>query len=349
MIDALPDCHTVSRPTLRGLADLYQQGSIGRDELNRRLGTLRWLKMVTHFLFRFEEPDAAFSFERNAASIDAKARLDGLSVIRISPDQTARDDAAGVCEYRAFPRVKQAFRSLKSLSLRARPIFHWYNERVRAHFFLCMPAYYLESRMRRKLKSLMFAEETPPRTEHPVTPARRSREVRRKQRTRRNRDGLPIHGFQVLLKRLGTLCATEIDTGNGFSLPLLTRLTPLQEKASSLLRLNHTPLRSRARWRQDPANLSTKQPPRIRGNLNSGCMLGSFLMHGRWQQPNWAGRSHGLLSAAIGLWAKLVLLVTSRGWVSELHLRPSPWREANRGTRGGFRPRGQYVQGAGQA
>ena len=126
--------------------------------------------------------------------------------------------------------------------------------------------------MRRKLKPLTFAEETPPRKEHPVAPAPRSRAVRRKQRTHRNRDGLPIHGFRDLLEHLGTLCATGIDTGNGFSL--------------SLLGLNHTPLLSRARRRQYPANLSTRQPPRIRENLKSSCMLGSFLMHGRWQQPN---------------------------------------------------------------
>ncbi len=137
--------------------------------------------------------------------------------------------------------VEQAFRSLKTLSLRARPIFHWRDERVRAHFFLCMLAYYLEWHMRQKLKPLMFAEETPPRNENPVAPAPRSKEVRRKQRTRRNRDGLPVLGFRDLLEHLGTLCATEIDTGNGFSLSVLTRMKPLQEKAFSLLGLKPHP------------------------------------------------------------------------------------------------------------
>ena len=130
---------------------------------------------------------------------------------------------------------------MKTVNLHVRPIFHWRTERVRAHFFLCMLAYYLEGHMRRKLKPLMFAEETPPRKDNPVAPAPRSKEVRRKQRTRRNRDGLPVHGFRDLLENLGTLCATEIDTGNGFSLTVLTRMTTLPEKAFSLLGLKPHP------------------------------------------------------------------------------------------------------------
>ena len=226
---------------VRDLADLYQQGSIDRDELDRRLGAVHRRKMAMHFLLHFEEPDATFSFERNAASIDAEARLDGLHVIRTNLDQTALDDADTVRASKALARVEQAFRSLKTLSLRDCPIFHWHNERVRAHFFLCMLAYYLEWHMRRKLKPLMFAEETPPRNENPVAPAPRSKEVRHKPRTRRTPDGLPVHGFRDLLEHLGTLCATEIDTGNGFSLSVLTRMTSLQEKAFSLLGLKPHP------------------------------------------------------------------------------------------------------------
>ena len=91
---------------VRGLADLYRQGSIDRDELNQRLGALRRLKMAKHFLFRFEEPDATFSFERNPASIDAEARLDELYVIRTNLDQTALDDADTVRAYKALARVE---------------------------------------------------------------------------------------------------------------------------------------------------------------------------------------------------------------------------------------------------
>ena len=226
---------------MRALAARYQEGALDRDELNRRLGTLRRRKMAKHFRFRFDESDAAFRFTRDAASIAAEARLDGLYVIRTNLDDGELDDAEIVRSYKALARVDQAFRSLGTLSLRAGTIFHWRDECVRAHFFLCLLAYYLEWHMRRKLKPLMFAEENPPRHDNPVAPVPRSPEVRRKQATRRNREGLPVLGFRDLLEHLGTLCATEYQTGSGLAVSVLTRLTPLQEKAFSLLELKPHP------------------------------------------------------------------------------------------------------------
>ena len=239
---------------VRALAARYRDGDLDRDGLNRGIGTLRRRRMLKHFHFHYDESDAAFSFQRNTESVAAEARLDGLYVIRTNLQDNLLDDAEIVRSYKALARVEQAFRSLKTLSLRVRPIFHWRDERVRAHFFLCMLAYYLEWHMRRKLKPLMFAEENPPRQRNPVAPAPRSREVRRKQATRQNREGLPVLGFRDLLEHLGTLCATEFDTGSGFSVSVLTRMTPLQEKAFSLLGLKpHTapePRSSEARPRK---------------------------------------------------------------------------------------------------
>ena len=136
---------------------------------------------------------------------------------------------------------RQVFRSLKSLSLCARAIFHWRDKRLRAYFFACMLAYYLEWHIRRNLKPLMFAQESPPRQHNPAAPVARSRDIRRKQVTRRNRKSLPVHGFRDLLEHLGTLCATEIDTGAGFAGSVLTQPTPLQERTFSLLGLKPHP------------------------------------------------------------------------------------------------------------
>ena len=226
---------------VHGLAERHKAGSLDRDQLNQGLGALRRRKMAKYFHFRFTEADAAFSFQRNTESIDAEARLDGLYVLRTNLDEEQLDDADTVRSYKALARVEQAFRSLKTLSLRVRPIFHWRDERVRAHFFLCMLAYYLEWHMRQNLKPLMFAEENPTTHDNPVAPAPRSEEARRKQSTRRNRDRLPVHGFRDLLEHLGTLCATEIDTGSGFAVSVLTQPTPLQEKAFALLGLKPHP------------------------------------------------------------------------------------------------------------
>ena len=116
-----------------------------------------------------------------------------------------------------------------------------------------MLAYYLEWHMRRKLKPLMFAEENPPRQDNPAAPVPRSPEVRRKQATRPNREGLPVLGFRDLLEHLGTLRATEFQTGSGFSVSVLTRPTPLQERAFSLLGLKPHPA---------PKPRNSEAPPR---------------------------------------------------------------------------------------
>ena len=87
---------------VRALAARYQEGALDRDEVNRRLGTLRRRKMDKHFQFRFAESDAAFRFARDAESIAAQARLDGLYVIRTNLDDGELDDAEIVRSYRRW-------------------------------------------------------------------------------------------------------------------------------------------------------------------------------------------------------------------------------------------------------
>ena len=222
-----------------GLAEGYKAGSLDRDQLNRGLGALRRRKMARHF--RFAESDAAFSFQRDTETIAAEACLYGLYVIRTNLDEEQLDDAGAVPSYQALARVEQAFRSQQTLSLRVRSIFHGCDGRVRTDFFLCMPAWYLEWRMCQSLKPLMFAEQNPHTHDNSDGSASRSEKARRKQSTRRNRDGFPVHGLRDLLERLGTLCATEIDTGSGFAASEFTQPTPLQERAFALLGLKPHP------------------------------------------------------------------------------------------------------------
>ena len=121
------------------------------------------------------------------------------------------------------------------------PVYVYSADHVRAHEFLCMLAYYVEWHMRHRLKPLKFAEENPPRQVNPVAPVPRSRQVRRNQATRQNREGLRVLGFRDLPEHLGTLCATAFDTGSGFSVSVLTWLTPLQEKPFPCSALNPHP------------------------------------------------------------------------------------------------------------
>jgi transposase len=41
-------------------------------------------------------------------------------------------------------------------NLKVRPIFHWLDDRIRGHVFLCMLAYYIEWHMREKLAPMLF-------------------------------------------------------------------------------------------------------------------------------------------------------------------------------------------------
>ena len=61
--------------------------------------------------------------------------------------------------YKSLSGVERAFRSLKTVDLHVRPIHHRDSDRVRAHIFLCMLAYYVEWHMRQDLAPLLFDDE----------------------------------------------------------------------------------------------------------------------------------------------------------------------------------------------
>src|SRR4029077_14273929 len=100
----------------------------------------------------------------------------------------------------ALAQVEQAFRSLKTVYIHLRPIFHWTAPRVRGHILLCMLAYHVEHHMRARLAPMLYDE-----TDHEaaaakrasiVAKAERSDAANRKQTTGRTADGLPVHSFQ---------------------------------------------------------------------------------------------------------------------------------------------------------
>ena len=95
--------------------------------------------------------EASFAFHRKAAAIAAEAALDGIYVVRTSLPKRTLGDAAAVGAYKSLAQVERAFRSLKTVDIHLRPIFHWTTPRVRAHVFLCMLAYHVEHHMRARL------------------------------------------------------------------------------------------------------------------------------------------------------------------------------------------------------
>ena len=212
----------------------------GKHVIGLRVGrVLGRFKMGKHYKIQIEED--GFHYQRKPDSIEREKKLDGIYVIRTNVQTTTLSSPEVVRSYKQLSVVERAFRSLKTVDLKVRPIHHRLEDRVRAHVFLCMLAYYVEWHMRRQLAPLLFEdhdkEAATLRRESVVKPAMRSEAAEGKAGTKHNDDGLPVHSFRSLLSDLATLTINQIQPGNA-SLPTfhkLTNPTPLQKKAFSLL------------------------------------------------------------------------------------------------------------------
>jgi hypothetical protein len=213
-----------------------------RTEIAQRVGrVINRYKMAKHFTVEIH--DGAFSFARRAESIRREQALDGIYVIRTSepPQQLTAADA--VRSYKNLGRVEQAFRTLKGVDVLVRPIRHRLEDRVRAHIFLCMLAYYVQWHMRTALAPLLFDDEeldSNRSTRDPVAPARPSAAAKKKKAERRTPQGLPIHSFETLMAELGTRCRERCRVKSDPAFPpfhTLTEPTPLQQRAFELLGL----------------------------------------------------------------------------------------------------------------
>ena len=201
-------------------------------------------KMAKHFTL--DIADNRFGFARKTEEVAAEAALDGIYVVRTSLPATVLDDPTTVRSYKSLSLVERAFRCLKSVDLQIRPVYHWLADRVRAHVFLCMLAYYLEWHMRQRLAPMLYDDTDKDAAEAQrasvVAKAARSPAAITKQSTGQTEDGLPVHSFRTLLADLATLTRntllTAIDPERPFTLS--ARPTALQHKALDLLGLART-------------------------------------------------------------------------------------------------------------
>ena len=196
-------------------------------------------KMAKHF--ELTVADDRFVFARKRDEIAQEAALDGLYAVRTSLPEAALADETAVKTYKSLSRVERAFRCLKTVDLHVRPIYHWLANRVRAHVFLCMLAYYVEWHMRARLAPMLYEDDDKEAAEalreSPVAKAQRSPAALAKSATGRTADGAPVHSFQTLLADLATLARNTVVTANAPDRPftILTRPTPIQQKAFDLL------------------------------------------------------------------------------------------------------------------
>ena len=212
----------------------------GGEAIGLRVGrVVNQYKVAKHFELAIGE--SAFRFTRKDQSIAAEAALDGIYLIRTSVPAARMDAAECVRNYKSLARVERAFRSLKTTDLKVRPIHHRLADRVRAHIFLCMLAYYVEWHMREAWRELMFADpdQQAKAARDPVAPAQRSRAALVKAARHTLEDGTPVHSFATLLGELATLvrntCRTpcagpEVPTFN-----IITTASAHQRRALDLI------------------------------------------------------------------------------------------------------------------
>jgi transposase len=222
------------------------QGMVARGRLKEaekigvRVGrVINQYKMAKHFKLEIEEDQ--FRFEVDEDKVSAEAALDGIYVIRTSlVDELSAEDT--VRHYKALSQVERAFRSIKTMDLEVRPIHHYQEQRVRAHLFLCMLAYYVKWHMMEAWRPLLFADEDQQakQVRDPVAPAERSAGAMAKVQSKKRSDGSPVHSFQSLLRNLATIvrntCQSR-DTEAGMpSFIIDTQATENQQKAFQLLK-----------------------------------------------------------------------------------------------------------------
>jgi transposase len=213
---------------------------VGKDKIGVAAGkVVNRFKVAKHFELTIA--DDAFTFARLEDNIAAEAALDGLYIIRTSVQAQRMDAPTCVRTYKSLAQVERAFRSIKTMDLKVRPIHHHLENRVRAHIFLCMLAYYVEWHMREVWRELMFADEDQAAklVRDPVAPAQRSDEAMKKVQSRTLDDGTPVHSFQTLMASLQSIvrntCRAPDRGADAPTFEITTTPNSLQKRALELI------------------------------------------------------------------------------------------------------------------
>ena len=200
--------------TLTQIVTRVQAGTLtGQGAIGVRVGrAVNPYNVATHFALTIS--DHAFTFARKHNSIAAEAVLDGLYIIRTSVSAEEMDAPHCVRTYKALTNVERVVRSLKTVDLHIRPIHHHTADRVRAHIFLCVLAYYVEWHLREAWRELLFADadQTANATRDAVAPAQRSNAALAKARRHTLDDGTQAHSFSTLLADLATIVRNTCRT-----------------------------------------------------------------------------------------------------------------------------------------
>jgi transposase len=214
----------------------------GADEIGVSVGKLiNKHKVGKHF--KVTITDDSLQYERKPESISSEAVLDGFYIVRTSVSEKTLSAEQTVTAYKDLSHVEQAFRSIKTVDLKVRPIHHHLADRVRSHVFLCMLAYYVEWHMRQRLAPILFDDDDKQTAKDarrsPVEPAQQSAKAKTKAYKKRSYDNWPVHSFQTALMDLATIAKNRIQfKGNpSATFDKITQPTKNQQQMLELLKV----------------------------------------------------------------------------------------------------------------
>jgi len=238
---------TKTEEKLQAIQNTIENKNIsGQDEIGLRVG-----KVINKFkvgkLFKLHIKDVGFTYSIDQEKLSQETRLDGIYVIRTGLSKKEMSGSEAVISYKQLCNVERAFRSLKTVDLKIRPIYHYADDRVKAHIVLCMLAYYVAWHMKESWRELLFSDEEidAKLIRDPIKPSEPSENAKAKAKTKKLKDGSQAHSFQSLLHHLSTIvknkCRYRASTGRTDYFMLDTLPNKKQKRAFDLLQTNLFP------------------------------------------------------------------------------------------------------------
>src|ERR1700745_890954 len=86
-----------------------------------------------------------------------RSKMDGCYIVSGEVPKEKMAASEVVASYKKLGLVEEAFRSLKTVQLEVRPVYHKTDDRIRSHVFLCTLAYYLQWHLKQRLEPLFAA------------------------------------------------------------------------------------------------------------------------------------------------------------------------------------------------
>jgi len=157
-----PDTQARETATRQRLLELTRQGldklveprkKRTPEKLGSQVGRLLEKYKMGKFI-HWEVKEGRLEYHLKQEAIGQEQLLDGCYIITTTVTASQMKTAEVVATYKSLTFVEQAFRTLKTVALEIRPVYHKKDDRIRSHVFLCMLAYYVYWHMKQRLEPL---------------------------------------------------------------------------------------------------------------------------------------------------------------------------------------------------